>query len=143
MRLRLCLWAVFFTYTAVSACADFSAWLRRYTYPPDFRYITSEQLRSSMWRLAHHVRELDRIMRDPETLPQHRGELAEHLHAMERATDDIDRSGWPSNHPLIDMNLATLRRDIAFARRGVESIPPNYVLAGSLAGACVYCHTRR
>ena len=126
-----------------SACASLSGWLRQHTYPPDFRYITREQLRSSMWQLARHVRELDRIMRTPETLSQHREEILEHLRAMEAATDSLDRSGWPSNHPLIDMNLASFRRDLGQARAAMERSPPNYVLASSLTGACIYCHGGR
>jgi hypothetical protein len=127
----------------VSACATFSGWLRRHTYPPEFRYITRDQLRSSMWQLALHVRELDRMMRAPENLEPHRASIVEHLRAMAQATDILDSTGWPSNHPLIDMNLATLRRDITLALRAVQGDPPNYVVAGSLTGACVYCHVRQ
>jgi hypothetical protein len=127
----------------LSGCASFSSWVRQYTYPPDFRYITREQLRSSMWQLARHVRELDRTIRAPERGEQQRGEILEHLRAMEQAADSLNRTGWPSNHPLIDMNLTSFRRDIGLARDAVERDPPNYVLAGSLSGACVYCHRGR
>ena len=56
------------------ACADFPAWLRRRTYPPDFNYITQEQLRSTMWQLAKQVRELQLLNRDPASIDQRRRE---------------------------------------------------------------------
>jgi hypothetical protein len=33
----------------VLGCADFAGWVRQYTYPPTFHYISTEQLRSTMW----------------------------------------------------------------------------------------------
>ena len=59
--------------------------MRRYTYPPDFHYITQEQLRSTMWELAYHSRELNRLVSSPETAQLHRTEIVEQLGAMEQA----------------------------------------------------------
>ena len=70
-------------------------------------------------------------------------EIIENLQAMERAAGQLDQSGWPTNHPLIDMNLTKFLRDIRFARESVERDPPNFLLAGPLMGACVYCHGGR
>jgi hypothetical protein len=50
----------------VSSCADIAARVRRHTYPPTFNYITDEQLRSTMWRLAYHSRELRELMTSSE-----------------------------------------------------------------------------
>lgn len=128
------------TCVPVLGCGDFAGWLRQHTYPPDFRYITREQLRSTMWQLAYHSRELHQLMSPPETAQQHRTEVVEHLQAMEQAAASLDQSGWPTNHPLVDMNLANFRRDLKFARESAEREPPNFLLAASLSGACVYCH---
>ena len=126
----------------LAACADFPAWLRRHTYPPDFNYITQEQLRSTMWQLAKQVRELQLLMHEPASIDERRrGEIIKLLAAMERATGELKAQGRPSNHPLIDANLGPLRRDITLAREAVEKTPPNYFLVGSLTGACVYCHS--
>ena len=121
-------------------CGDFARWLRPHTYPPDFRYVTRDQIRSTMWQLAYHSRELNQLMRSPEMAQQHRTEIGEHLRAMEQAAANLDQSGWPTNHPLVDMNLANFRRDLKFARESVERGPPNFLLAAPLSGACVYCH---
>ena len=131
---------IFLTCSQVLGCADLSSWLRPHTYPPDFRYITREELRSAMWQLAYHSRELNQEMRSPESAEQHRPEIVDHLRAMEQAAASLDKSGWPTNHPLIDMNLASFRRDLRVAREAVEHDPPNFLLAGPLAGTCVYCH---
>lgn len=96
-----------------------------------------------MWQLAFHSRELDRLIRSPETPLKNRSEILDQLVAMERAAEKLDRSGWPTNHPLIDMNLSNFRRDIRLAREAAERDPPNFMLASPLAGACVYCHGGR
>jgi len=140
MKPGLC-FGIFLTLTmAASGCGGFGKWLRQYTYPPDFRYITPEELHSTMWQLAYHSRELHRLMRlsgDPQL---YRGEILEQLRGMERAAEKLNQSGWPTNHPLVDMNLANFRNDIRTAREAVEREPPNFLLAAPLTGACVYCH---
>ena len=127
---------------AFLACAGISSGLRRYTYPPDFNYITPEQLRSTMWQLAGNVRELDRLARAPGAIDEaRRKEIVKLLVSMESATEQLGNETRRSNHLVIDENLSTLRRDIALARKQVENDPPNYVLVGLLPGACMYCHS--
>ena len=121
-------------------CGGFGHWVRRYTYPPDFHYITPEELHSTMWQLAYHSRELHRLMLLPDDPKLHRDAILEQLRGMERATEQLGQSGWPTNHPLVDMNLAQFRNDIRSARQAVEREPPNFLLASPLTGACVYCH---
>jgi len=126
-----------------TGCADFARWTRRYTYPPDFRYIERDQLRSAMGQLARHVRELDQHLRSSTADERQRKGVLEHLDGMESATRTLDNAGWPSNHPMIDMNMPKFRQDIRLAREAVERTPPNYALAYSLPGACLYCHGGR
>ena len=127
----------------LSGCEGAAKQVRQYTYPPDFRYITREELRSTMWQLAYHSRELNQLMRGPDTPQQHRAEIIEQLRAMESAAARLSQSGWPSNHPLIEMNQARFRQDIRTAREAVERDPPNYLLVAPVTGACVYCHGGR
>ena len=140
IRLRTCLALLCF---AIAGCADVARRVRQYTYPPEFRYIERDQLRSAMWQLAYHSRELNRVMGITEKQPPDRAEIVTHLQGMEQAAAGLDTSGWPSNHPLVDMNLPNFRRDIKLAREAVERDPPNYLLAGHVGGACVYCHGSR
>lgn len=126
-----------------SSCADFSAWVRQYTYPPTFHYITGEQLRSTMWRLAFHSRELRQLMTSPEETAAHRAEVLQHLRMMEQATSELNRTGWPTNHPLIDANRSSFLHDLRTAQEAVSRDPPNFLLAGAVSGACAYCHPSR
>jgi hypothetical protein len=125
------------------ACADFAGRVRQYTYPPTFHYISDEQLRSTMWRLAYHSRELRELMASPEETAVHRLEVLQHLRMMEQATIELNRTGWPTNHPLVDANRSSLLQDIRTAQEAVSRDPPNFVLAGSVSGACAYCHSSR
>jgi len=127
----------------VLGCTDVAKQVRQYTYPPDFRYISREELRSTMWQLAYHSRELNQLMRGPDTPQQHRDEIIEQLRAMEIAAASLAKSGWPSNHPLIDKRLPIFRQDLKTAREAVEHDPPNFLLVGRVTGACVYCHSAR
>jgi hypothetical protein len=126
-----------------SSCANFASWVRQYTYPPTFHYITGEQLRSTMWRLAFHSRELRELMASPEETATHRAEVLQHLQMMEYATLELNRTGWSTNHPMIDANRSSFLRDIRTAQEAVSRDPPNLLLAGSVSGACVYCHRSR
>jgi hypothetical protein len=124
-------------------CADFARWVRQFTYPPEFRYIEREEIRAAMRQLAAHSRALNQLMRSIDGPQANRAEIIAHLNAMEEAALKLDQSGWPSNHPMIDMNLPSFRRDLKFAREAIERDPPNFLLAGPVTGACVYCHGGR
>ena len=126
-----------------SSCADTAAWVRRYTYPPTFHYITDDQLRSTMWRLAYHARELRELMASPEETVAHRSKVLQQLEGMEQTAVDLNRTGWPTNHPLVDANRSNLLRDIRMAQAAIRREPPNFLLAGSVSGACAYCHPNR
>ena len=126
-----------------SSCADFGARLRQYTYPPTFHYITNEQLKSTMWQLAYHSRELRVLMASPEETAVNRPEVLQHLRAMEQVMIELNRTGWPSNHPLVDANRSNFLQDIRTAQDAVSRDPPNFFRAGAVSGACAYCHGSR
>jgi hypothetical protein len=129
-----------FLVTALLACSDLPARMRRHTYPPGFSYISREQLDSAMWQLARQVRDLDRLVREPPAIDAgRRAAILQVLTEMDRTTAGL-RQGWESSHPLIDADVDKLRDDVALARAAVAHDPPRYYLAGSIAGACLYCH---
>ena len=121
-------------------CADFARWVRQYTYPPEFRYIERDDVRSTMRQLAFHSRELNQLIQSSDGPDQRRNEILMHLRAMEEAAEKLDQSGWPTNHPLIDKNLPRFRADLKFAREAIEREPPDFPFVGPVTGACVYCH---
>ena len=121
-------------------CADVARWVRQYTYPPEFRYVERDEVRSTMRQLAFHSRELNELIQSGDGTQQRRNEILMHLRAMEEAAEKLDQSGWPTNHPLVDVNLPNFRRDLKFAREAIEREPPNFPFVGPVTGACVYCH---
>ena len=127
---------------AVAACGGSADRLREHTYPPSFNYISEEQLQKTMWKLADHAAQLDRLMRTPrdggEAL---RSQVLWHLTEMDRIALELGPADWPSNHPRVSRNVEGFRRDLDAARRAAELDPPNYFLAGSVSGACVHCHS--
>jgi len=143
MRISAILLGICLLALQASSCADSAAWVRQYTYPPTFHYITGEQLRSTMWRLAFHARGLRQLMTSPEETAAHRAEVLQHLRMMEQATLELNRTGWPTNHPRFDDNRSSLLRDLGIAQEAVSRDPPNFLLAGAVSGACAYCHPSR
>ena len=58
-----------------------------------------------------------------------------------RMRDAIPPSGAEfAPHPLVDVGLQAFRQDIIRARDDVTDDTPSYFRAGSVSGACVYCH---
>ena len=115
--------------------------LRGHTYPPSFNYISAEQMESTMWALAGHASELDRLMSDSTAGDEAlQAQVIWLLAEMDRDARALGLGNWPSNHPRVSRNVEAFRREIGAARRAAELDPPNYFLAGSVSGACVQCH---
>ncbi len=112
------------------------------TFPQDFTYITREQLDFAMWQLAKEVHGLNQVMRAPGSIDEHRrAQILGHLTVMETTARNVKgQPGWHSSHPVLDEKLAVFAADVGRARRAAQGDPPNYYLAGSVAGACLYCH---
>lgn len=115
--------------------------MRQTTYAPGFAYLDRQTVRGAMWELAQQTTALNELLR-PEEAPDEaaRAEILERLTAMEGIVARIDTEGQATNHPMIAGSIGALRRDVAAARRGAAAEPPDYFLAGSVAGACLYCH---
>lgn len=120
---------------------DVAAELRKGTYPPDFSYISKEQLQTTMGQLARDTTALDRVAAKPDPLSEaDRATLLALLSSMELEVDRIGKEGKRTNHPLLDEKRDQFRADLQAARRGVESQPPNYTLARTVSTACIRCH---
>jgi hypothetical protein len=115
--------------------------IRSVTYPPDFRYLEEHDVSSAMWKLARDVRALKGLLGSPNELtPEAHDEVVRLLRDMESTAARLDPGGRRSNHPRIDRNIDAFRRDLSMARQAAERDPPNYFLAGNVAGSCSYCH---
>ncbi len=141
MRCSWLLRSTLLTAIVLAGCAGLPARLRRHTYPPDFRYISRTEVRSTMARLAVAVNDLDEVMRRPGPIDDaERTRVADLLAAMDDAARDIAVNGRPTNHPLVAGHLDDFRRALATARASVATGRPNYYLVGTVSGACLDCH---
>jgi hypothetical protein len=126
-----------------SSCAETARErFRTAVYPPSFQYVSREKVASSMDQLGQDSMRINEILRAPEPLsPAQRTEIVQLLDSMAAAAGQLGDQGRRSNHPLIDANLPRFLRDVAAAKSSALQDPPNYFLAGSVAGGCLYCHT--
>jgi hypothetical protein len=126
---------------AMSGCTDVGRTVRKVTYPPDFRYIPKDQVDSAMWQMAAAVRELDYTLRNESLAEPAKQEVVlALLDRMQATSDRLDSGARDTNHPLLDRKVPRLAADIQAARIAASATPPRYSLAGSVSGACIYCH---
>ena len=119
--------------------------MRRHTYPPEFHYITRDEIRGTMGELAVRMAEIEEIMiheEDPVLEPDEQERVIALLGEMQSLARDLKR-GSRSNHPRIDRYAPELQRDLKRALEGARMKPPNYYFAGQVPGACEYCHVPR
>lgn len=120
------------------ACKTPEEELRRATYPAGFVYLERGEVREEMRAMTRAAVSLDRLLRESGARAE-RSEILRLLDEMDAAMSELDR-GAPSNHPIMDANLALLRRDLRAARDRAAADPPDLYLAGTIAGSCRYCH---
>jgi len=127
----------------VAGCRDTSPMelIRSATYPPDFNYVTGQQLRDSMDRLGYNLQRLDEVLIPNEggqQVPQR--EVVSVLGDIERIATNLRAGDAGSNHPFLEDHMSDFAVQVGRARLAAMSNPPNYYLAGQVAGGCVNCH---
>ena len=121
------------------ACANDAQWLRQSTYPPQFRYISDDELASVMWRLAGRVHELER-QSNSEQLDV--TALSVLLGQIESEARGLDSGGAGSNHPYLDSKLQDFLDIVARARLNLQRSPPQIATVEDVWHACSGCHAR-
>ncbi len=131
--------------TILVACSASSLkHIREHTYPPNFNYITSQQLHTSMSRLAQKVTRLDLIMSEIEEPGKiQTQEAVGILLEMEEITVNLGTEGWPSNHQEVSGHISEFRQELVAARRALLAQPPGFYLARTISEACGHCHETR
>lgn len=137
-----------------SSCGGAAREVRRHTYATGFRYMDDEQLRTAMGRLGRDVVALDRALRGervrddagwsglepgPRDVPD-ADRVVAILDRMIRTAGGLQAPALATNHPELGEGLDAFRRDLAAARSAAALQPPRHFLAGSITGACLYCH---
>ena len=94
-----------------------------------------------MWLLGHQSLALRELLRGgAESGNDQRSQIVLLLADMGQTVEQLGPDPWSSNHPQLGEGLRTLADDLRAARTAAEHDPPSYFLAGSVSGACLYCH---
>lgn len=126
----------------LSSCSDMAALARRVTYPPDFTYVSGQELRSRMDQLAYQLQLLDQALVVESNLNQQvrQQEVVSILGTIERIGTNLQAGESGSNHPFLEDHMADFVINVSQARSAAIMDPPSYYLAGRVAGGCVNCH---
>lgn len=108
-------------------------------YPLGFEYMSRNKIRGDMWSIAAIVQRLDHRLRTTTASVDRENVIAD-LRALEAAIVELEPSGRSVNHPILDHNLPAFSSAVRAAREAAEHDPPNYYLAGAVAGGCSNCH---
>lgn len=129
----------------LAACSgDLGERVRSITYPPSTSYVPPDEVRTAMRELSTSSLEISRLLREGEGPGEvDRQAVLARIREMEIAAWTLGARGWPTNHPMISAKIDVFLDDVVRARKSVEREPPRYALAGSVAGACTYCHAPR
>lgn len=124
-----------------AACnSDFAAAVRRVTYPPDFVYISGEELRDSMEQLAFQLAQLDEALAGDESRQPDQQEVQIILGRIERIGSSLQAGDAGASHGFLEDDMPRFVSDVTRARMAASLDPPQYYLAGRVAGSCMNCH---
>ncbi len=127
------------------SCANDAQWVRQATYPPQFRYISDEEMASVMWRLAGRVHELERhlgdqLKREGEHSPPDVTALLASLARIEKEARRLDSQGRASNHPYLQPKLRDFLAIVERAKLDLQRDPPHFATVDEVWRACSECH---
>ena len=137
---RFSLWRILLlsTVLAISGCGDAAKMIRKATYPPDFKYVSGQELRSHMNQLAFQLQQLDQALSKSDSLQQQ--EILDTLRNIEQIGINLQAGEAGSNHPFLQDFMSNFVNKISTARNAASLDPPRYYFAGLVAGGCINCH---
>lgn len=110
-------------------------------YPPDFKQLSRAEIQGAMRQMAQQVTVLDDALRDsslPE--PDRQQQVLASLDGIRAAASGLGARGQDTSHYMLDKLLPQFLADVEGARAAAAATPPQYYLAGSVAGSCMACH---
>jgi hypothetical protein len=127
-----------------SACVERAlAPVRALTYPPDFNYLTRDELHGTMADFARQMDALDRILsQEGGARPADQIEIIAILDRMRLQAAPLEE-GTDSNHPDLRRDALRFARDVDRALAAARRDPPDYAWAGRVLGSCTACHAPR
>ena len=129
------------TVLAIAGCNDIAATARKFTYPPDFNYVSDQEFRSQMEQLAFQLQVLDKALVKGNTeQPSQQQHVLDALRKMERIGSSLKAGDAGSSHPFLQGFMEDFVADVGKARTAASSDPADYYRAGRVAGGCINCH---
>lgn len=99
-------------------------------------------LHEAMWQMARAVERVNVIFRRTDA-PLTRAEQREIVSLLEEMEDVAARLAMDDArnlHPVLGENIDLFRMDLAASRKNASANPPNFFMAGTIAGSCAHCH---
>ena len=136
---------IFLGLAAVVGCSSMYSSFREVTYPPDFKYIDSEKLQSSMSEMAIQISILDGALQHSVAAQGENGdaireEVVGALSEIYRIGSELQASSGGANHPFMEDHMRDFISSVDIARSAASLEEPRYYFAGKVAGACASCH---
>lgn len=137
--------SVLLGFLLVGCSAKMAENVRKVTYPPEFRYIEPQELRSDMARLAQHLRTLElAMMQNPEKQREEPGlqrqKVLMSLNNIEKVASRLQAGDAGSSHPFMQDYMQDFVRIVGEAKIAASLPQPRYYFAGQVAGGCANCH---
>jgi len=131
--------------TIVGCSNQFAESMRKFTYPPGFKYTQSAELRSDMAKLAQQMLLLDEILIKPYEQTQdgaegQRQQVLQVLQNMGRIAATLIEGEAGGNHPFIQEHMQDFVAKVDQARTAASLQEPSYYYAGKVSGGCTNCH---
>ena len=127
----------------MNGCDDFSAVVRKATYPPDFKYVTGQELRSRMDELAFQLQLLNKALvesHEGQSESDQQQQVLGILSNIERIGSSLQAGEAGSNHPFLQDYMKNFLSIVSKARYSASLKPPSYYYVGRIAGGCISCH---
>jgi len=140
---------LFFTVLMIAACSsDFAANVRKVTYPPDFKYVSAQELRSGMEKMAFQLQLLDQALltsnseqiMEQQQQQQQQQKVMDALRNIEKIGAKLQAGEGGASHPFLQDFMGGFVSKVTEARIAASLDKPRYYLAGKVSGGCVNCH---
>lgn len=121
------------------SCRSGQTPIKARAYAPSFQYLSKKKLRGHMIRMAERVTALEQALGDAKPAERN-ARVRTALAGIKQIVQEIQGGATQTNHPKLDANLDRFSHLVDSAIDGAEREPPVYFFAGSISGACRYCH---
>lgn len=102
--------------------------------------MSEQDLHGRMREMADRATDINKRLRQAVLTDADRVQVVADLAAIEAIARELSADEARTVHPVLWKNIDEFRTDVVNARKQAEATPPNFFLAGTVAGSCAYCH---